>query len=1244
MMQALFRLLGRTVCLRRLVVCLLALFPGYVFAVCSADYHGLATINEVFKLGEGGKNQGGTNQGGNKRFVELKLLTSSISASEYDQWQVQTCAEGGTKNNPTEVCSAPISLSAADDSTYPWIVIGESLLSNSEINLQKMDILLTDGAGATIDYLSIDGFNELEDENCTPAFDWEFDPRNGNSTKNVKRQPDGTGDWDSAPGNSDKDSEGDTNDGGPEGPDISVSSATVFPGETAEFVISLAEAASEALTVEYATRDDSAEDGRDFDGQAGTVTFAPGTTSITVSVPTIVTGDRDGKRFFLDLSNPSAGQLTSQIGVGYILPEPNGYWRLESPGWSDAPGEVLDYSGNDLNGRARNGAQAAKTSPALANNPGTCGYAEFNGTDQYVEIPDDKELDLKEELTVSAWVYIREFPSGGRLKTIVSKDENYEFHLNASGEIYWWWRTTNGWTRTLTTAGANLALNTWHHVAITYAQGRQRIYVDGQLRASSSSFGELRRNNDPFQIGQDQGYFGRYFNGFIDEVRVYETALPATGIEALRLRRHVCAQNLATLAMPTPGTASVCKPVSLTLSAKDGDGDLLTDYDGTILLSTSSGHGDWSVLEGAGTLTPSVDDDDNGRAAYRFNAADGGEVRLALLNTHPDRLTITARDPDADVTLTTPVIEFLSSTLLIEPLSSLGDDIIAGRRHGFSVSLVRQDPDDGSCGVDEGYDGLFSLKAWLARSANDPGGQAPALRGDSILNGVPDSKPGSGNLDLRFNEGVASFELDTFDVGAYSLNLLNDGSGHAVDEAGEPLAIGSSLSTPPWVVRPFAFSVVASDASGGANPGAVSPTGPTFVTAGSPFNLRVAARLYQSSDDTDVDGIADDGAVLTDNAIAQSFGQSGTEVNLVSGLRLPAGGADPGLSGNLPILSGFAGGAAAKDFVFNEVGIIEVTASVSGGDYLGMGASRTGRIRGQSGPIGRFYPADFLVTVSDAGALAPSCSAGATAFTYIGEAIDYALAPEFRIEPVTEAGGVTRNYQGSFRHLESSEVTLEYPGADTNNGLTVSVDTETASLLENGDGTLRFTLGADQFTYLKVPASRVAPFTASLALNVSGILETVDDVTSSSVPVTASPSGVLVKYGRLHLDNSYGPETDPLIVPLQLQYFNGSSFVLNTDDSCWAYNTGSDASVNPTGLTSVEGEAGTVSAGTPSGARQLRLSAPGEGNTGEVTVTYAVPDWLKDDLDGDGALDAPAALATFGVYRGHDRVIYWQER
>ena len=78
--------------------------------------------------------------------------------------------------------------------------------------------------------------------------------------------------------------------------------------------------------------------------------------------------------------------------------------------------------------------------------------------------------------------------------------------------------------------------------------------------------------------------------------------------------------------------------------------------------------------------------------------------------------------------------------------------------------------------------------------------------------------------------------------------------------------------------------------------------------------------------------------------------------------------------------------------------------------------------------------------------------------------------------------------------------------------------------------------------------------------------------------------------------------------------------------------------------TSVSANSGTLSGGRPEPAALLVLAAPGEGNTGSVQVEYPVPLYWQYDFDDDGVEENPKSTATFGVYRGHDRVIYWQER
>jgi MSHA biogenesis protein MshQ len=43
-------------------------------------------------------------------------------------------------------------------------------------------------------------------------------------------------------------------------------------------------------------------------------------------------------------------------------------------------------------------------------------------------------------------------------------------------------------------------------------------------------------------------------------------------------------------------------------------------------------------------------------------------------------------------------------------------------------------------------------------------------------------------------------------------------------------------------------------------------------------------------------------------------------------------------------------------------------------------------------------------------------------------------------------------------------------------------------------------------------------------------------------------------------------------------------------------------------------------------------------------VSYDIDEWLKYDWNNNGSyVDKPRAIATFGVFRGNDRIISWRE-
>ena len=115
---------------------------------------------------------------------------------------------------------------------------------------------------------------------------------------------------------------------------------------------------------------------------------------------------------------------------------------------------------------------------------------------------------------------------------------------------------------------------------------------------------------------------------------------------------------------------------------------------------------------------------------------------------------------------------------------------------------------------------------------------------------------------------------------------------------------------------------------------------------------------------------------------------------------------------------------------------------------------------------------------------------------------------------------------------------------------------------------------------------------------------------------------------------------------MQIEYFDGTNFIVNSDEGCATYDA-SNISLNkiPDGLdladTNAIGGTGDFLAGKT---RTIELTAPGAGNTGEVGVVYSTFEWLKFDWGNTRSYDQnPSAIATFGLYRGNDRIISWRE-
>ena len=117
----------------------------------------------------------------------------------------------------------------------------------------------------------------------------------------------------------------DDDDGGGTTPQLSIGDASVEEGETAQFTVTLSQAANETVTVEFQTADGTAAAGDDYTQTSGTLTFDAGDTTTTFSVLTTEDDTQESDEdFTVTLSNPTGATLDDATGQGTIMDDDDG--------------------------------------------------------------------------------------------------------------------------------------------------------------------------------------------------------------------------------------------------------------------------------------------------------------------------------------------------------------------------------------------------------------------------------------------------------------------------------------------------------------------------------------------------------------------------------------------------------------------------------------------------------------------------------------------------------------------------------------------------------------------------------------------------------------------------------------------------------------------------------------------------------------------------------------------------------
>ncbi|MAZ43656.1 MAG: hypothetical protein CMF48_00560 [Legionellales bacterium] len=659
-----------------------------------------------------------------------------------------------------------------------------------------------------------------------------------------------------------------------------------------------------------------------------------------------------------------------------------------------------------------------------------------------------------------------------------------------------------------------------------------------------------------------------------------------------------------------PGSANYCDWVPVILRAETQSGTLIRDYSETVRLSTQSS-GEWRLVDGDGSFSNSGD---GGVAQYTFAESDNGVAKFELLYSGgANELNLKAVQTDdtaVDDDNTTPPLYFAAQNLVVtsEPfetaeVKAFSEPQRAGEEFPVYLSMFG-DFEGSGCGVYSGFNDFAPVKVnveYLEPVANNS--KRLKIRQNGEYRDILLSQQ---TIDVQFTDGQATVLMRYDDVGKIKVQFTME----VTTGDGSEIIVGGS--TLPFVIKPYdvQFSKVYVER----NLQEVSPhnwsntetdpqysfaNGTFFQKAGEPFviHLKPVNKLGAAVQNYGRESVPQ-GFSVTSELLSPMMGDNGSQ------------GDGTMRSGDIfERKYDFE----SSDYVFvndkiafDEVGYIRLVAHARGLNYLDAGDIVTT----PSPAIGRFTPDHFDVELVKPGKLETACvnststdDGAANGFSYVRQPLKFyqeqvdeqviTHQPTVKIKPMAKGGYGIQNYYdfssigGMNYYRLPTELVHEDDGQKpifklfkSNSGsgspkpnATVGTPDDirfykmaTASFGEAGyDGTATYELDADHiFIDLDENNEPIKKFSADLFLAVT--VKDPDNIEYKNgeellIGKTLVKSlkekqgmeftaGNEVMHGRLMVANASGQAKDPIIVPIRIEVFDGTQFVVNKEDNC----------------------------------------------------------------------------------------------
>ncbi|EAR54531.1 MSHA biogenesis protein MshQ [Photobacterium sp. SKA34] len=726
---------------------------------------------------------------------------------------------------------------------------------------------------------------------------------------------------------------------------------------------------------------------------------------------------------------------------------------------------------------------------------------------------------------------------------------------------------------------------------------------------------------------------------------------------------------------PSTAFSLTCDYLPVTFSVNNEDGTLADTYSGSVSVSTNittAGKASWFPIN---SETPYKDVSEvadvnikNGVGQLRLKSHDyiGNIAVKGQLNNSPSTNTVNGS------------YTFVPFKFAISPSPI---KVIAGKpRENIKVKALACENDQVT--IATGYQGdkpLVMTSTFLQPTSRGNGDlQIKAINSDWQTS----------QETFSFDKGVSTFALKYSDAGIVGLTLadpncsLSTGCDIFSTDDELPTEFGSWKQLEGSVevyARPWTFAVCPKNQDGEyVKADGTSSSGEGFLAAGEKFNIDIKPIVWRSSgsETADINSRYSNSINLCESTITPNFSKSGApaasvELSIPSDHSITPENGEPGelqgvkLKQHTEVLT-------YTRLSWNEVGSVRLQANTTA-QYLGMNINQGYR------NTGRFYPKYFALSNNQ---VTPAISH----FTYLEQPFGAA----FTINSYNSKGQKVKNY-----HRFSSPLKSEFELASGNNldGKNYESLDERLKQYNGKNDLVDVTLPlwgentiSNESEIVFQPNNLVVQ---RLYLDVIQPNKSQPDGPFSNwqlrVKQTSTPDnvkwddneqvsehGALVgdndlRYGRMTLSDAISQFDQPVSLPLKIEYWDGSEFQTNTDDSGSTYNSnyycklalypvdGSNTSILTTNITGnvSDGKSDEIEAhpqlSTPANYKKqqtrfwLRIANETPANIGCSQTNKEYQPWLTYNWRALGDED-PSAIVTFGVYRGSDRIVYRGEK